>query len=303
MSRSTRLLAITALIGTYSSVGQESPRPLSPDTRVDLVLVPVTLMDRRGALVTDLDRQHFTVLQDNNPRPIFSFSRENLPCSLGIVLDTSQSMYGQLSMAKTLTSEVLSISEPGDEAFLASASDKPGVLSSLTTDAASVQSLLPFVKPGGNTALVDTVYLTLTQLRKAGNPRKALLVVSDGMDNSSRHSKTELMRMAVETDVQIYTVVIGAPSRTAKSTVLREEREGLAFLSDLAENTGGISYSVEFLADAHRVAGELGRALRDQYIIGYTPERASAAPQWHKIQIKLDVPKISVYARSGYYFR
>ena len=297
------VLGAAVLIGCYSSAGQDTRASLALHAGVDLVLVPVTLMDRRGALVTDLERQHFTVLQDNNPQPIVSFSREDLPCTLGIVLDTSQSMSRELDMAKSLARDVLAMSEPRDDAFLASVSDQPEVIAPLTKDAASVQSLLPFVKPGGNTALVDTIYMSLKQLRKADNPRKALLVVSDGMDNNSRHSKGELMRMAVESDVQIYTVSIGVPSRTAKAIVLREEREGLAFLNDLAANTGGLYSSVEFPNDARRVASALGRALRDQYIIGYTPVRSESTGQWHKIQIKLDVPKISVYSRTGYYSR
>ena len=110
------------------------------------------------------------------------------------------------------------------------------------------------------------------------------------------------MRLAVEADVQIYSVSIGVPLRTAKALQLREEHDGLAFLTDLASRTGGIHYSVEFPSDVSRVSAELGRALRDQYIIGYTPARDNSA-KWHRIQIKLDVPKINVYARSGYYSR
>ena len=298
------IAGLAASLAVSSAVGQEHrDAALTLRAGVDLVLVPVTLMDRRGALVTDMTQQHFSVLQDNAPQPIVSFSREDVPCTLAIVLDTSESMAHQLSLAKQATSEILANMEPEDEVLLAGVSDVPQIKAPLTGDAASVRGILPFLKPGGNTALIDGIYLALAQLRSAHNARKALLIVSDGMDNNSGHSKSALMRMAVEADVQIYTVSIGTPSRTAKPMGLREEREGLAFLSDLSAQTGGLNYSVEFPNQVGRVAHELGCALRDQYIIGYTAARDDPSRKWHKIQIKLDVPKINVYARNGYYSR
>lgn len=288
-------------LGTTLFAADSAPFVLRTD--VDLVLVPVTLMDRRGAMVNDLERGHFTVLQDNAPQPIVSFSKENAPCTLAIVLDTSESMSQHLDVAKLLTGRVLAGTEDRDEAFLVSVSDKPVVDSPLTTDAASVQSLLPFISPGGNTALVDTIFLALQELRTAHNARRALLIVSDGMDNNSSRSKAELMRMAVEADVQIYTVSIGSRARVEKSLAGWREREGLAFLSDLADKTGGLNYSVDSETSAAHVAAEVGRALRDQYVIGYAAPHTDTSGKWHRIRVKLDLPKISVYARGGYYSR
>jgi Ca-activated chloride channel family protein len=294
---------LAAVVATYSAAGQQRHSPFSLRTGIDLVLVPVTLMDRRGASIGDLDQRHFTVFQDNSPQAIVSFSKENAPCTLAVVLDASESMLSHFSLAKLVAEGVLDGSEAGDEASLVSVSDQPTVDSPITSSTPSIQALLPFIKPAGNTALVDTVSLALAQLRHAHNPRKAVLVVSDGMDNNSRLSKAELMRIAVEADAQIYTVSVGGAPRTAKPVEERQQQEGLAFLADLAAKTGGMNYSVEFPSEAHKVAVEIRRALRDQYLIGYTPTQKDASRKWHSIRVKLDDPKISVYARGGYYSR
>jgi Ca-activated chloride channel family protein len=297
-------LALIPLLPWLLMAEQPGPRPdvVKVDLRSDtnLVLVPVTLMDRRGAIVTGLERQHFTVLDDDKPQVISSFSYENVPCTIGVVLDKSGSMRYKLDGAKALADEVIAASEAEDRTFLMTVSDRPEVGTAITADPNIVRVGIHEAQAGGSTALIDTVYLALKRLRSAPTPRKALLVLSDGMDNHSRFSRTELLRVAMEADIQVYTVWMGTPARP-KRPISPELRDGYSLSRDLAARTGGLQYVMESPADIRQISSGLSRVLRDQYVLGYIAPRYDEPGKWHQIKVKLDVPKVSVYARNGHY--
>jgi Ca-activated chloride channel homolog len=186
----------------------------SPDLRVnvDLVLLPVTVTDRAGAVVHNLAEPSFTILEDNTPRPIVSFNSEDAPCSVGVLVDISGSMGGKTRIVAGAMRAFFDTANPDDEAFLLTVSTRPNTLSGFTTDFGNLQSQLSMSRPGGATALVDTIQLALRRLREAHNPRRALLIISDGMDNNSRYSEAALLRLAQEADVQIYTAWRPLPS-------------------------------------------------------------------------------------------
>jgi Ca-activated chloride channel family protein len=269
----------------------------------DLVLVPVTVTDQRGASVTGLDRKHFTLLQDNVPQNIVAFSQQNIRCSVGLIADTSGSMYHQLGALKSAVRAFLETAEARDEASLMSVSDRPETHSDFTSEPVTLQNSVQSIRPGGSTALVDTLYLALSRMRSAHNPRRVLLVVWNGMDNHSRYSNSDLIRVAVEADVQIYTIAIGVEPRYKKPIQVQEEHNGRVLLEDLAERTGGLHFVVEYPSQVEQVAAKIGLALRNQYVIGYRPGETEGSGKWHKIRVKLDVPKTNVHARNGYYSR
>jgi Ca-activated chloride channel family protein len=246
-------------------------------------------LDQKGAMLTGLEREHFTLLQDNVPQDILSFSRQDVPCSVGIIVDSSGSMYRQFDAAKAAVRAFLDTAEARGEAISMPFADRPAIRSGFTA--------------GGSTALLDTLYLALSHMRTPHNPRRALLVVSDGMDNHSRYSRADLMRVAMEAGVQIYSVSIGAPARYSKSMQLVEEYDGSVLLDNLADRTGGLHVNVENRYQASQAAAKIGQALRNQYVIGYRPQDIDGSGKWRKIRVKLDVPKAIVYARSGYYSR
>jgi Ca-activated chloride channel family protein len=175
-----------------------------------------------------------------------------------------------------------------------------------TSDLNSIPERMIFSDAGGSTALVDTVYAAIHQSRSAHYARKALLIISDGMDNHSRYSKAELMAAAVEADVQIYSISIYDPPLAKKPIELAEERSGLSFLEDLARRTGGVSIVARGSRDIERAAVDVGRAMRDQYVIGYvprgTPDNASGdSGKWHSIRVNLKQSGVKAWARSGFY--
>jgi Ca-activated chloride channel family protein len=237
---------------------------------------------------------------DGVRQPISSFSEEDVPVSMGIVLDLSGSMRRVLSDAKGSLQALMNDANPQDEAFLKAVSTRPRSYLGFTEDFGEILHEVALEGASGDTALVDTIYESLLELRSGTRPRKALLVISDGMDNHSRYSKGELLERAVESDAQIYTIAVSDPaSRFAKPITRTEESQGLLFMDELAAKTGGLSFVVSGQADVATAAANIGRALRNQYTIGYAPNGGRNS-QWHKIRVTVEGAGMKAYARTGY---
>jgi len=298
------ILAAAAILAAVAlpAAGQKRDTPGSSTFRTDssLVLVPITVMDRRGAIVNGLPSDVFTLTEDGVRQQIRSFSEEDLPVSLGIVLDLSGSMRSVLGDAKGSLQALMQGANPEDEAFLKTVSTRPRSYTGFTQDFGAILSQVAFEGAGGSTALVDTIYSSLEELRSGARPRKALLVISDGMDNHSRYSKAELLERAVESDAQIYTIAVSDPaSQYAKPITRMEEKQGLLFLDELASRTGGLSFVVRGQADIRAAAANIGQALRNEYTIGYAPAGSSTG-KWRKIKVTVERSGMKAYARAGY---
>lgn len=166
------------------------------------------------------------------------------------------------------------------------------------------------------TALIDTVYMGLTRMRKAERSRRALLILSDGIDNNSRRSQSELMRVALEADVQVYTIIMNGgsgnatgngvpyrPAMVAKPWDRARENQGPEMLEKLSDKTGGLHFRVHNEAEAKVAVIRVGRALRNEYVIGYRPPNSRTLGKLHRVRVKPNVPDVNVYARNGYYSR
>jgi Ca-activated chloride channel family protein len=157
-----------------------------------------------------------------------------------------------------------------------------------------------FEKARGDTALVDSVWQALEHMRSAAHERKALIVISDGMDNHSRHSQGELLERVMEADLQIYTISIFNPPGNRKPAQLIEEQHGLLLMQELADRTGGLQFMVRSDDDMQQAAGRVSAALRDRYSIGYIPADGDRSGQWRKIQVKVLRAGLKAHARTGY---
>jgi len=268
---------------------------------VDLVMVPVTVTDKRGATVLGLARDNFQVFEDKIAQTIVSFSGQDEPCSVGLIFDVSGSMRDKLPAAKEATRAFFRTANPKDEAFLVTVSSLPEVHTGFTTDTAAIESRVQASHSGGRTAFIDSVYVALTRMRGAHHLRKALVIISDGMDNHSRYSKRELMALALEADVQIYTISVNDVPRYKKPIAQQEERRGLWLLDDLATKTGGLNFTIVEMDQASKVAAKIGTALRNQYVLGYHPPENGHTGKWRKIHVKANVPGVHLYSRGGYY--
>lgn len=278
-----------------------------------MVLIPVNITDRDGKTIQGLRAEDFTVFDEQAPQQIASFSSDDAPCSVGLVLDISGSMRYALTTTKRIADVFLKASNPEDEFLMLTVSSVPEAEPSFTTETGALAEDVQVTRPGGMTALLDTVYLGLNRMRKATRPRRALLILSDGMDNQSRYSKRELMRLALESDVQVYTILVdglsgssgGAgpfvPSMVAKPWQQAAEREGPEMLKELSERTGGLYFHARNDAEGAEAAARTARALRNEYIIGYRAPNTGSSGKWHHVHVKSTVPKARIFARSGYY--
>jgi len=272
-----------------------------PITReVDLVLVPVTVTDPMNRLVTGLEKDNFLLTDNSQPQTIKHFSSEDAPISLGVIFDVSGSMADKIDKSRQAVVEFFRTANPQDEFFLITFSERPEVLVDFTSSVEDIQNKLVYAIPHGRTALLDAIYLGMDRMRHAQYERKALLIISDGGDNHSRYTESEIKSEVREADVQIY--AIGLFDRDFKTP---EEREGPALLSDVTEATGGRTFIIDNPSELADVATKIGIELRNQYVLGYRPTNPAHDGKWRKIKVKLNPPKglppLHVYAKTGYY--
>jgi Ca-activated chloride channel homolog len=267
---------------------------------VNLVLVPVTVTDPLNRLVTGLERQDFFVYENNALQKLKSFSAEDAPVSIGIIFDLSGSMTDKINRARNSILEFLRTANPQDEFFVIGFNDRPELITDFTSSIDNIEARLLTVKPGHRTALLDAIYFGLNKMKQAKNERKALLVVSDGGDNRSRYTESEVRAVVRESDVQIYS--IGIFDQYAPT---REEQLGPILLHDVSEETGGQLFRVDDLADMADIATKISAELRNQYVLGYRSDDAKRDGKWRKLKVKLvppeGLPQLTVHARTGYY--
>jgi Ca-activated chloride channel family protein len=277
-----------------------SPEDKAFRSDATLVLVPVTVTDRNGAIVNGLPREAFSVKENGVEQQIRSFSVEEEPVSMGVVFDLSGSMKESLGGARQALRALTASANPDDEALLETVSTHPKSVLGLTNDISELLSMVAFEKARGDTALVDTVGLSLDHIRSAGHTRRAVIVISDGMDNHSRHTQSELLNRAMEEDLQIYTISIFNPPGNRKASQLMEEQHGLLLMEELADRTGGLQFMVRSDEDMRRAAERIGAAMRNRYSIGYIPANGERSGQWRRIQVKVARAGLKVHARTGY---
>jgi len=262
---------------------------------IRLVLIPVTVTDPFGAPFLGLSASSFRVLENGVAQEVKYFSTEDAPISVGIVFDTSRSMEDKLQQSREAVARFLGVANPADEFFLVEFSDAPRIRSRFTRDAAYIQSSLMGIKPENWTALLDAVYLSMRQMRHAIHPRKALLVLSDGGDNHSRYSESEIRAAVREGDVCIYSIAF--TSRTALNTHAR-------LLKELSDETGGLSLKVQKPSELPDAIEKISDAIRNQYVLGYVSNNPDNG-LYRKIQVKLDppadAPRLRPSWRNGYY--
>jgi Ca-activated chloride channel family protein len=209
-------------------------------------------------------------------------------------------MVGYLSAAKESVRALLKDANPDDEVFLNGVSTKPRAYSGFEDGFEETMRRVESAGAAGRTALIDTIVDSAKELRTGMHARKALLVISDGMDNHSRYTNKDLRLAEVEADAQIYTIATLAAANAIqppKPMVRTEAQRGRTFLEDLAAKTGGLCFTVTSPTDIAKAAATIGRALRDQYTIGYAPN-GNGGGKWRKITVK--VPGLKAYARAGY---
>src|SRR5262245_59843546 len=283
MSPRCKTLLLAIVIFTAGAVYAQ--KALKVD--VDLVMVNVSVTDSDNRLVNDLTPENFQIFEDKVEQKIRYFSSEAAPLSLGIVFDVSHSMENKLELARAAAVRFLETGTPEDEYFLIEFSNRAEVAEDFTTDISRLRDQLTLKSAAGATALYDAVYLGLSKVKAGTNPKKALLLITDGEDNHSRYSRGNIREFLRESDVQIYVIDLGR-----------------ALIGDLAEMTGGHSYRGS-LDDLGEICEKIALELKSQYIQGYESSHTTKDDKYRKIRVKSMPPagltRINVRAREGYY--
>ncbi len=295
------------LIEARPKLGEATPdgERITPNLRVDtnLVLIPVTVTTPLNMPVTGMEKEHFRIFEDKKEQAITSFASFDAPLSVGLVFDASGSMGAKLNKSRQAAADFFETANPEDEFFLVQFSDRPKLVMPFTQNSEDIQSRLTFTASKGRTALLDGIYLALQTLKKSRNPRRALLIISDGGDNCSRYTENEVRNLLKEADAQMYAIgiyePIGARARTA------EELSGPGLLSELTEMTGGRHFPVENLNDLPDVARKIGVELRNQYVIGYVSRNLNRDGKYRRVTVKLNQPRglppLRASHRMGYF--
>jgi len=219
---------------------------------------------------------------------------------MGIIFDMSGSMGSKIDRAREAVVQFMKTANPQDEFFMITFADKPEEVSSFTQNVDEIQNKLLFTAPKGRTALLDAIYLGISEMRQAKYPKRALLIISDGGDNHSRYTEGEIKSMVREADTLIY--AIGIYDHYFPTP---EEQLGPELLSEITEVTGGRAFTIDNPNDLADVATKIGIELRNQYVLGYRPNNRARDGKWRKIRVKLIPPKglppLRVFAKSGYY--
>jgi Ca-activated chloride channel family protein len=280
------------------------PQPMDetkPLLRIDssMVLVPVHVTTAVGATVNGLNRENFQILEDRSEQRISTFGMEDAPVSLGFLFDTSGSMRTKMTKAAEAAAALFRTSNPDDEFFLVEFNDRARLTVPFTRQSDDVYQQIARTHPNGRTTLVDALYIALGQMKKARHARKAIVILSDGGDNWSRHSAREIRTALLESDVQVYAMGIFDPEM--KTT---EERNGPRLLDELTEITGGRHYPVNDLEALPEISERIGHELRSQYMLGYYPTNESRDGKYRQVVVKLATPNardFRTYYRRGYY--
>jgi VWFA-related protein len=330
-------LALAIFNSAYLSAQQPNPPATPPPasqeeiqksqskiiTTVNLVDVLLTVLDRRNKLVPSLEKQDFKVLDDNVPQDIRYFSRQSdLPLRIGMLLDTSNSIRDRIKFEQDAANNFLfSVLRRGkDEAFAMTFDDEPQVIQAFTPDTGKLRDQILRTRAGGGTAVYDAIYQACVQElshppRPPGDQpdvvRRVMILISDGEDNLSTHTRAEAIEMAQRSSVVIYTiststqwVTLDDPSKERTGNRKYHLTDGDKILQALAEETGGRSFYPYHVDDLDQSFQDIGDELRNQYSIAYNPSTHSLDGRYHKIKIEVPEHKgYQVRARKGYFAR
>jgi VWFA-related protein len=265
---------------------------LRSNIRLDVneVLIPVTVTDALDRPVTSLSQDNFRILEDAEEQQIASFVQEDAPVSAGLVFDSSGSMKNRVAGSVDALKLFFQTIVPGDEFFVIQFSDRARLLGGFTDKPEEIYEELGFVQGKGWTALLDALALGTHQMKAARNRRRALLVLSDGNDNNSRFSESEVKSRVVEADLRVYAIGLAYRPR---------------LLEQFAEETGGAVLVAQTASELPDVVQRLSTLMRSQYVLGYRPRNSQNDGKYHKVRIEVvrstGAAPLRASWRHGYY--
>jgi VWFA-related protein len=264
---------------------------------VDEVVLHATVVNDKQQIVTSLDKSAFTILEDGKPQTIISFRHEDIPVSMGIVIDNSGSMREKRDRVNKAAINLVKSSNPQDEVFIVNFNDEYYLDQDFTADLNKLREALEKVETRGGTALYDAVVASAEHLKKnAKLEKKVLFVVTDGEDNASRESLEQaIRRLQEENGPTVYTIGLLGDEKQ------RRARKALQFI---AEKTGGIPFFPKTVDEVDSISKQVAHDIRNQYTLGYKPSNPKSTGGYRVIKVDAKAKgfgKLSVRTKSGYY--
>ena len=265
---------------------------------VDEVLLHATVADEKQHIVTDLDRNAFTVYEDGKPQNIISFRHEDIPVAMGIVIDNSGSMREKRAKVNQAALNLVRSSNPQDEVFVVNFNDEYYLDQDFTNDLLKLKEALEKIDAKGGTALRDAVVASAEHLKRdARLERKVLFVVTDGEDNASRESLEDAVKqLQEENGPSVYAIGILGDEEHPK----RAKRA----LEIIAQRTGGLAFFPKTLDEVDEISRQVAHDIRNQYTIGYKPTNPRTSGGFRQIRVEAKAKehkKLQVRTKSGYY--
>jgi Ca-activated chloride channel family protein len=292
----TSLVSMAALLALLGSgfAGAQAPAPTPGrlavfKTGVDVVNLAVTVTDPKGRFITDLGEGDFEVLEEGVPQPLTIFTREDLPVSLAILIDTSASMDAKLSQAQTAAVRFVKTLHPADEAQVVKFSQRAEVVQDFTSDKAQLETAIRSTHATGDTALYTALYVALKDLdrrhRDGELRRRAVVVLTDGEDTASSVTDEQVLDLAKRTGVGVYGVGLYGTEVPASARPLNPDQSTF-FFSALGRATGGQAHFLKNVTQLDGVYDRLAQELRSQYGLGYVSNNPAHDGRWRRVVVR-----------------
>jgi VWFA-related protein len=278
-----------------SESGDTGDAVFSTETR--LVQLPVTITDKSGRLITNLPQSAFQVFENNVPQTIKLFKREDVPISLGLIIDNSGSMREKRPKVAAAALELIKASNPQDEVFIVDFNDQAFLDAPFTNNIKKLEQVLDKIDTKGGTAMRDAISMSIDYAKENGKKsKKVLLVITDGNDNTSEVTLEQLERKARQSEVLIYCIGL------LNDEEPREARAAKRALHVLAEASGGLDYYPKSLSEVENITPQIAHEIRNQYILAYTPLNAALDGTFRAIKVTVKAPgNPTVRTRNGYF--
>jgi len=291
---------LVALCTTLSPAASSSSQLVRSEqvvrSGVDIVTVTATVLDADGRLASGLPREAFEIFEDGEPQTITQFTNERVPVGLGLLLDTSDSMYGQriLDARKVVERFLFELLDDEDECFVLAFNHYPHIVSRWTSTPEEVKEALASLKPSGGTAIYDAILGALPMIARRTRERAAVLVISDGADTASDATVSEVRKSLLRSDAFVYAIAIDSPQRQIINTRVNETA-----LNEITGQSGGRTEVVRDMEGLQVATARIAEELNHQYVMAYASPRATDG-KYHSIRVRVTAPGHKVRARNGY---
>ena len=296
-----RFNSLFALLLFFSLTYAQEPPPQDDvatfKTDVRLVPLQVTVADKNGKLLTNIPQSAFKVLENGVEQPIKLFRREDVPVSMGIIIDNSGSMNNKRAKVATASLDLVKASNPQDEVFIVNFNDDAYLDCPFTSDIKKLEEALEKIDAKGGTAMRDAISMSIDYVKDHGKKdKKVLLVVTDGNDNTSNESLEQLVRKARQSEILVYSIGL------LNEEEPREANKAKRALKALAEASGGLDYYPKDLAEVDKITPQVAHEIRNQYILGYLPTNSVLDGSFRRISVSVKgYGNVNVRTRNGYY--